>query len=39
MKKKWKPANDHTFVYDCNLNNTTIDRLSSDTIIEVLEKN
>ena len=39
QSKKWKPANNHTYVYDCNLNNTSIDKLSSDTIIEVLEKN
>ena len=39
QSKKWKPANNHTYVYDCNLNNTSINKLSSDTIIEVLEKN
>ena len=39
QSEKWKPANDHTYVYDCKVNNTKIDKLSSDTIIEVLEKN
>ena len=38
QSEKWKPANDHTYVYDCKVNNTKIDKLSSDTIIEVLEK-
>ena len=39
QSEKWKPANDHTYVYDCKVNNTKIDKLSSDTIIEILEKN
>ena len=39
QSEKWKPANDHTYVYNCKVNNTKIDKLSSDTIIEVLEKN
>tara|TARA_Y100000992_G_scaffold284436_1_gene234565 strand:+ start:362 stop:1345 length:984 start_codon:yes stop_codon:yes gene_type:complete len=39
QSNKWKPANDHTFVYECGTNNTTIDKLSSDTIIDILEKN
>ncbi len=39
QSKKWKPANDHTFVYDCSKYNTTIDKISSDTIIDFLENN
>ena len=37
QSKKWKPANNHTFVYDCSFKDTTIDKLSSEEIIEFLE--
>ena len=38
-QKKWIPDRENTYIYDCRMNNTTIDKLTSDTIIEVLEKN
>ncbi len=39
QSEKWKPTNNHTVIYDCSFNNTKIDKLSSDMIIKVLEKN
>jgi len=37
--KKFQPLNDNSFIYDCSLNNTSIDKLSSEKIIEFIEKN
>ena len=39
QSEKWKPGNENTFIYDCSKKNTTIDKLSSDKIIEFLENN
>ena len=36
---KFKPLNKKTVVYDCSLNNTTIDHLNSEKIIEIINKN
>jgi len=37
--KKFQPLNDNSVIYDCSLNNTSIDKLSSEKIIEFIEKN
>jgi hypothetical protein len=37
--EKWKPANNSSFLYDCSQNNTEIDMLTSEQIIEFIEKN
>ena len=37
--KKFQPLNDNSFIYDCSLNNTSIDKLTSEKIIEFIEKN
>ena len=37
--KKFQPLNDNSFIYDCSLNNTSIDKLSSEKIVEFIEKN
>ena len=39
QSEKWKPGNENTLIYDCSKKNTTIDKLSSDKIIEFLENN
>ena len=39
QSEKWKPENGNTYIYDCKDKNTTIDKLSSDKIIEFLESN
>tara|TARA_E500000178_G_C16994321_1_gene742380 strand:- start:865 stop:1848 length:984 start_codon:yes stop_codon:yes gene_type:complete len=39
QSEKWKPENKNTCIYDCKDKNTTIDKLSSDKIIEFLENN
>ena len=39
QSEKWKPENENTYIYDCKDKNTTIDKLSSDKIIEFLENN
>ena len=39
QSEKWKPENGNTYIYDCKDKNTTIDKLSSEKIIEFLESN
>lgn len=39
QSKKWIPARENTYIYDCSLKNKTIDKLTSEEIIDFLEKN
>ena len=39
QSEKWKPANNLSFLYDCKKNNTEIDKLTSEQIIDFIEKN
>ena len=34
---KWKPENEGTYIYDCKKKNTSIDKLSSEKILEFLK--
>ncbi len=36
---KFQPFDKKNFIYDCSLNNTSIDKMSSDKIIEIINKN
>ena len=36
---KFQPFDKKNFIYDCSLNNTSIDKISSDKIIEIVNKN
>ncbi len=37
--KKFQPLNNNSVIYDCSLKSTSIDKLSSEKIIEFVEKN
>ena len=37
--EKFKPINNQTIIYDCSFNNTTIDQISAEKIIEIINKN
>ena len=36
---KFQPFDKKNFIYDCSLNNTSIDKMSADKIIEIINKN
>ena len=37
--EKWKPENNHSYIYDCRKNNITIDKITSKEIINFIERN
>ena len=37
--KKFQPMNNNSIIYDCNLNNSSIDKLTSEEIIKFIEDN
>ena len=37
--EKWKPENNHSYIYDCKKNNITIDKITSNEIINFIERN